>query len=374
MNESWDAIVIGLGSAALQMAYLGHSHPEWKKKRMLFIDPNPSSAKAWCFWHKGEHPMDRFVDYSWAQFHIGTKKHQHTRQAGSYSYRHISSSRLYDWFHTEALQQISNWRFTQEKVIACESDGQQWQVGTEENIYTAKHIYDSRLQKADLKPPYIAQHFRGWVVQAEQPVFDTSKATFMDFSLTWQQPVPTFVYVLPFTAHRALVETTVFSTQVWKKEDYDSITKQYLKDKYQGVEFQVVGEENGVIPMAFPKESQSALPNYTKIGGAGGGIKPTTGYAFNRIHRSLSAVMQHHKTIAAANRFPFYDSLLLSIIDQEPEKVAGIFERLFHKNKMETILRFLDEDSSLMDEARIFANLPWSPFLRALGKKWSLIK
>jgi lycopene beta-cyclase len=64
-------------------------------------------------------------------------------------------------------------------------------------------------------------------------------------------------------------------------------------------------------------------------------------------------------------RFKFYDDTLLYILYHH--KVAGekIFTRLFQKNDIHRLLRFLDNESSLADDLGIISTLPTLPFLKA---------
>jgi lycopene beta-cyclase len=372
MDKPWDAIVIGLGGAGLQLAYLCHLDANWKNKRILFIDPNPPTKKTWCFWHQGAHSLDAMVEKSWSKLHIGTRDSSKIQSTGNYSYRMIDSLSLYDWFFDTALRLNPQWSFASDTVTSCIRNSKQWQITTPVISYFAETIYDSRLSPTDLVPPHIFQHFKGMMIELDKPLLDPNTATFMDFSTTYHFPEPAFVYVLPFSETRALVETTAFSSRFWADETYDNISVDYIKRKFPDAQFQVLSTEKGRIPMAFVNEATSLEPGFYKIGGAAGKIKATTGYAFNRINHHLQCLLTNKESLAheSAGRFKFYDSLLLSIIEKEPQSVTPIFRELFQKNEIEKILRFLDEDSTLTDEIKIFASLPWSPFLKALVRKW----
>jgi lycopene beta-cyclase len=56
----------------------------------------------------------------------------------------------------------------------------------------------------------LLQHFVGWEIEAESEIFNPERAVFMDFDLPQKNGV-TFMYVLPFSKKRALVEYTLFS-------------------------------------------------------------------------------------------------------------------------------------------------------------------
>src|SRR5205807_1662252 len=60
------------------------------------------------------------------------------------------------------------------------------------------------------KQYWLLQHFRGWIIETEEAVFDPELATLMDFRIE-QKEGTEFCYVLPLTNRKALVEYTVFS-------------------------------------------------------------------------------------------------------------------------------------------------------------------
>jgi lycopene beta-cyclase len=64
-------------------------------------------------------------------------------------------------------------------------------------------------------------------------------------------------------------------------------------------------------------------------------------------------------------RYGFADRTLLNILHHHPERGRPIFERLFRTTSIDDVLAFLDEDTSLAQDARMVSKLPWLPFLRA---------
>ena len=110
------------------------------------------------------------------------------------------------------------------------------------------------------------------------------------------------------------------------------------------------------------------------IGTLAGLVKPTTGYAFQRIYADSRAIVDHLKMKGnpfymkrEKARFAFYDHLLLYLLEQEGEQCHRIFESLFQHNSMRQVLKFLSESTSVWEDAKIFAYLPKGPFLKALG-------
>lgn len=107
-----------------------------------------------------------------------------------------------------------------------------------------------------------------------------------------------------------------------------------------------------------------------RVGTAGGDTKPTTGYTFKNIQKHVNAVLDELQGIPTmehpVRRFAFYDDLLLNIMKNKPELVAQIMGDLFANNDFSQILKFLDEETHLVEEVPLLTSLPWKPFLLAL--------
>jgi len=180
--------------------------------------------------------------------------------------------------------------------------------------------------------------------------------------------------VLPFSKTEALVEYTLFSTKPLEKSAYEEAIKTYLK-KFGIYEYKIKEREQGVIPMTaydFSKENKS---NYLKIGIAGGWAKPSTGYTFYNSYKKSKQLVQFIKEgkslskFQKKNRFWFYDLLLLDVLSYNNAKGSKIFEALFKKHSPQLILKFLDEETTLLEELKVIFSCPKKPFLKALFKR-----
>ena len=107
------------------------------------------------------------------------------------------------------------------------------------------------------------------------------------------------------------------------------------------------------------------------IGTAGGQTKGSSGYSFNAIQKHSAAIVSELIKSGKpfiqtpSKRFLFYDSILLRILAKKTLPGSRIFTDLFQKNAPQTILRFLDNESSLAEELKIISSLPPMPFLAA---------
>lgn len=217
---------------------------------------------------------------------------------------------------------------------------------------------------------YLLQHFKGQVIETAAPVFDPETATLMDFRVP-QPDFTAFVYVMPFSATKALVEYTVFSEQLLQPADYVEALQRYIQQNI-GQPYIVKEEEFGVIPMTnhrFPEREG----NIIYIGSAGGQTKASSGYTFQFIQKQcdalLAALLAHGDPLAAKTstpaRFRFYDSVLLRVLARRSFPGQLLFTQLFQHNQLRDVLQFLDNETSIFQDLRIITVLPKRIFLKA---------
>jgi lycopene beta-cyclase len=219
---------------------------------------------------------------------------------------------------------------------------------------------------------HLNQHFRGWEIETDRPVFNPQLPTLFDFR-TPQAGHMCFVYTLPLAENRALIEYTLFSSHLLTLEEYDAGLKTYIEDVLNIKQYTINHVEAGVIPMTdhpFPRRLGQRVMS---IGTKGGRVKPSTGYAFLRIQRDSAAIVQsliaHGQPFAIPGRrgrFGLHDSILLNIMTRHPDDLKPIFTIMFKHNPIQRIFRFLDETATLSEEVRFIASLPPWRFLQAL--------
>jgi lycopene beta-cyclase len=256
-------------------------------------------------------------------------------------------------------------------------NGKVWAEIDNRKVY-ADYIFNSILfEKPVLKKGeyYLLQHFKGWIIETEKPVFDPGQATLMDFRVSQEQGT-TFVYVMPFLTTKALVEYTLFSEKLLEPTKYNEALKNYIDNFLDADVYRIVEEEFGVIPMTNHK-FPAVNGRIVNIGTAGGQTKASSGYTFRFIQRHSARIVnslieKNNPFIAISResgRFRFYDSTLLYILKHNKLPGDKIFTGLFKKNKPRQVLRFLDNESSLSDELKIISSLPTWPFLKAALKQ-----
>ncbi|MEL6593958.1 MAG: lycopene cyclase family protein [Bacteroidota bacterium] len=372
--EYYDWIVLGGGAAGLSL--VNAMIDRGLGGRILLLEKSKKSEndRTWCYWSKEPLPNVGGSDSVWNQGLIATKKSQKKFSLKHHNYRMIRSSGFYQQSYRR-FEQHPSVEVAYESVEKIERQGDRVLVQTEFGSYYGAYVFNSLLpfSPASINRQWgLKQHFLGWWIESPTPIFDSECMRMMDFRVPQSGEVQ-FVYVLPLSPHKALIEYTVFSQQAWKLNRYRQGIRRYLKQQYQLRDFEITEEEKGIIPMStavFPRITDERIIH---IGTAGGMTKASTGYTFHRIQEDSQQLVKSFQengrlipSLMGTGRFAFYDHLLLWLIQHEPDLVPDIMMRLFSSNSADLVLKFLHEKTHLLQELLIFCRLHWPPFLKAL--------
>lgn len=350
---------------------------KFNHKKILIVDKEEKNKndRTWCFWENEPGLFEPVVHHKWEMVWFHGKDFSRMLELPPYNYKLIRGIDFYNYcFDLIAKHPNIELRFGDIEEIKNENDNSF--VKIDDEIISAEYIFNSILfEKPILKRNeyYLLQHFKGWMIEAEKPSFNPGEATLMDFRID-QQHGTSFVYVMPFSATKALVEYTLFTEELLNKPLYDEGLKEYISKFLQIDSYKILEEEFGVIPMTnhrFPLSDG----NIINIGTAGGQTKASSGYTFRFIQKHSAAIVEqllNNKTPAVKQakwKFLFYDSVLLYILQNKKLSGEEIFSALFKKNKPQRLLRFLDNESSFGEELKIISSLPTGPFLKAAMKQ-----
>lgn len=372
MRYHYQYIIVGAGSAGLQLAAALLKETSLQVESLLIIEASPvHEEKTWCFWYGEQHPYRHLVKKSWSRIAFRAAGTSVQAILPDLSYQYISSTDFYNYQMAE-LRKDSRVHFLFEPVHTIEIKQGTRQVITTSQLLTADYIFHSNHLRQSLDPPTLWQHFLGWEIITDADVFDPTTATLMDFSESGAADQVFFHYILPYSSRHALVECTFFSKELLEDAAYEQLLRRYIESNCS-VNYQIVARETGKIPMSLTTPSFfPASSGIIPIGTAAGCIKASTGYSFTRVMRHTDTIISYLKKeipelpAPSSPRFLFYDRLFLALIIQYPQKMAGIFASLFKKNKIQRILRFLDEATQLSEEVIIFWRLPKRYFLKVL--------
>ena len=185
----------------------------------------------------------------------------------------------------------------------------------------------------------------------------------MDFDVSQAHGIH-FIYVLPFDAHTALIESTFFTERPLPDDVYEAAIATWLARRGPGVDFQTVSHERGVIPMTTAPFDAWPSPRIVRIGTAGGHVKPSSGYAFLAVQRFVrdfaprvvSALRDGGSPEPPAprsQRTTALDTIFLSYLRSRPERAPGTFYRLFERVPPAVLARFLSDTGSLADDLTV---------------------
>ncbi|MFE3867468.1 lycopene cyclase family protein [Flavobacterium sp. LS2P90] len=373
--KHFDYIFTGTGLSALMTVYKMVLSGKFKDKSILLIDENTkkSNDRTWCFWGKEEVIWHKSISKKWDSALFANKDFRRDLDLKPYQYNMV---RGLD-FYTQVFDLISkqeNITFVNQKVTAIEESENVILIQTASESFSCSKLLNSiyNKQKAEnqTKYPVLQQHFIGWFIKSEQPVFNPEQATFMDFSVE-QKGNTRFMYVLPTSKTDALLEYTLFSKNLLPKQEYETEIKNYIQ-KLGITNYEIIEKEQGSIPMTCYPFWKLNTKNVINIGTSGGWTKASTGYTFKNSDKKSTELVLFLTTETDFTKFHkrtkywLYDLLLLDILDRKNELGSSIFSSMFKKGNPTLIFKFLDEETSLTEDIKVILKCPKILFIKAI--------
>lgn len=388
--QHFDYIFTGSGLSALMTVYEMLLSEKFNDMSMLLIDENKKKGndRTWCFWDENNtppkgHPSKRgelfgeIISKKWDQAIFSNETFNRVLELTPYQYKKINGLDFYELVFKK-ISEHKNIHFLNQKVIDFKELGNHCIVKTETESFTCNKIFNSiyhpNIVNSQTKFPLIQQHFIGWFIKSKEAVFTPNCATFMDFSVK-QKGNTRFMYVLPTSEHEALLEYTLFSKDLLLKQEYEAEIEKYIENL--GITaYKIIEKEQGNIPMTCYPFWKHNTKNIINIGSAGGWTKASTGYTFKNAYKKSKALVQlltsesdftkFHKK----DKFWFYDLLLLDILSSKNELGSKIFSSMFKEGNSSVVFKFLDEETSFLEDLQVIWRCPKMVFVKALTKRF----
>jgi len=373
--KTFDYIICGGGASGLLLSNALISDKYFNDKKVLVIEKDIKNIndKTFGFWNEEESLLDEIVFKEWEYAEFLDSNSHNSFSLSPYKYKMINSKKFYLHIGNK-ISKASNFTYLNSNIN--EIDEINRIVKTDDGDFTSSIIFSSIYNEVSFKKyPLLKQHFIGWTIETKTEVFDDNKITFMDFSVDQKDEIR-FMYVLPFNKNKALVEYTLFSSDLISDNEYEEEIQKYL-EKNNISNYSVIEKEKGMIPMTCYPFFENNTDTYFQIGTAGGWSKPSTGYTVKNSIKKIDIIINSLKQnkplskIRFKNRFWYYDLLFLDVLIASKGKGSKVFSDLFKNNDPIKIFKFLDEKTSVFEELTIFLSVDIKTFVRSLLKRIS---
>ena len=367
----FDDIILGAGASGLSLAY--HMALAGLKRRVLIVEraPKLENDRTWSFWEATPGPFEPVVSQRWDHIWVHGDGLSKRYGIAPYVYKMIRGIDFYE-FMFDWLKKQTNITLVYGELESLEDHVNGVRVRVNGETYSGKWAFNSvQSSSRPVGNNFLMQHFKGWIIETPEAVFDPLAATFMDFRV--QQANDTrFVYVLPQSPTRALVEYTIFSRAVLPEAEYDAALKTYIKDILKLEQYQILETEFNMIPMTDAPFQIRPSPHVTNIGTAGGRTKASTGYTFRRIQQqsalitsSMAAHNHPHYPTSSFDWYGWMDSVFLNVLVHNRQPGAELFTNFFKRNPVLRVLDFLNESSSLSADLALMTTMNMPVFIRS---------
>ncbi|MHA2504189.1 MAG: lycopene cyclase family protein [Candidatus Kariarchaeaceae archaeon] len=364
--DRYDYAIIGGGMSGLSLARELINQGVTASKTLVVLEKRIeySQDKVWSFWNIKQEDYSSITLGSWDQIVVRNREEE-ILVNNPVPYLSINSQLYYE----EILEVIENdpnsTLLTGSDVVSTTISDDGVHLILSDSSIIAEQVFDSRIpQNVQNKPYDLLQHFEGWEIRVEDPVFDPTIATLMDFEMNQQWGLH-FMYILPISTTQAVFEATWFSDRVLEPEIYKRQLTSYLSSYLDGIEYSVEYVERGIIPMSTSIPEQKSWKPILPIGTAGGLTRPSTGYTF--LSAQWYSKQLAHNLIEGRRVVPtihgrwtaYLDETLLRVLSKHPERGPKIFVKMFKRNTASRIIKFLSGTSQLNDEVVIMLKVPY---------------
>lgn len=367
-THQYKSAIVGAGCAGLTLAYHlidSELHPS------ILLDPQSERKDhIWSYWDDGQESLSvsrNFIKKKWARWAIKTYDRSIVRCGNNFAYVAISSAE----YESSLIKKIENaqGKILRDKVISATTreDVNILKLSTGVELET-ETVFDSRPQLTSKGTLY--QHFVGWTIQSSTPIFDDSTAILMDFRVS-QEPGIHFIYLLPFSETSALIESTVYSTQLLPTLWYEKQIRGYIEKHFPKSDWKVINTESGAIPLN-KKHPQS--PYGIPVGLNSGIMRSSTGYAFSQILFQINDLVKSIKRgdyqkiqikSGATQLETIMDKIFLNVLSQSPEIAPEVFAKVLESLRGDEFAQFMNGHCPISIKAKIINALPKTKFLKA---------
>jgi len=339
--------IIGAGVSGVMLGLQLAKHSRLPGKVLISeARPTLGRSQSFGFWVNGPHPLDVLIHDRWKTWRFSLPNGESVTQTGNqYEYAYIEGDRFFQWAQTE---------LSAHPDIALHLDTRL------ESPPQAKHVLDSRPPRHST---FVAcQSFVGFEVHDKHP--QNQEAQLMTSLHVVDQSL-VFLYELPLSGGRSLIEWTAFGQKPFDLSHLDQLGKQTAGQR------QIIRREEGIIPMGLKDESDHwGVP----IGARASMTRAASGYGFLRMwewaEKASNALVQTDRlpsTSIDSGWTKWMDHCLLRLVREAPHTLPNIFMQLGLKVRADDFASFMMRPT-LRSASHIIWGAPKQPFIAsALG-------
>ena len=374
MKVEYDFIVIGAGLSSLM--FLSKMISNKSKLSILVLEQKRSIARnqTFCVWEGPgliniEKEFKLKAKHRWNKILIENNRKKIKKDIHPYHYVCHDGHTTLKKLSRQIKGKVKILYAT--KVTGVHEMDKKIQVNSSEGNFYSKYIVDSRpkIEKNEIKSAYIQQAFIGSEIEVKSNYFNKYEATIMSFSKNKKETE--FIYQLPFTKKRALVETTLFS----KSPDLKKLQQKHTRNLKKYGDYKILKGERGIIPMALIEAKKNK--RIMKVGMAAGMVRASSGYSMRKI---ANWVLGHKgKTLKKNNLLSFsyspnplldfFDKIFLAVLKNHPNKSPNLFINLFEKSSHKSLIKFLSDTPSWKDNLNVVLSMPKKLMLKTVFKQ-----
>lgn len=368
--KSTKLLIIGGGCAGLSLARrLAESSVSCPT---IVIEPRTEYVddRTWCFWGSQKQGIGDMPLHAWSWIGLSNGKAKVRRSVAETPYQMLKSIDFYG----QAVNRIaagSNVELrlgtSAHSTQASVSGG--WETETSDGPIWSEFVIDTRPHRDPTADPLLWQSFVGYEIECPLASFDAETAELMQFQPAGPTSID-FVYVLPTSSTRALIEFTRISTCCAGTAELTRNLLDQIERLCGGHPHMIIRKEQGSIPMGLPA-APTVPTTLVRVGVTAGSARASSGYTFGRIQRWAEACSQ---TLLAGGApigplpdsrlLMFMDAIFLRVLKRHPELGPDLFIAMFQRVPSARLLRFLTDCPSSLDALCLIAALPKWPFLR----------
>jgi lycopene beta-cyclase len=377
-----DYIFAGAGLSGLSLAYYILENDAEANIILIDKDQKTGNTHTWSYWEDTTNAFSHLAHVSYnTMLFEGETGNVLPLALKPYTYKSIRSADFYSFVWKKILS-FKNVQFVNSNIHSI--NALEGIVETEKGDFQAKkYVFDSSFVPSfdQKKHPFLYQHFLGFEIETEKSIFSIEKAKLFDFSVPQVHDECHFVYVLPSSDKTALVEYTIFSDNLWEREQYSQALEKYLLQKLglAPEKYRISETEYGIIPMSTQPLPMFNGTKVVKIGTSGGWVKASTGYSFWRCQQIAQVLAKglfnstNQKDLERYihRKLPFFtswknwlDLVFLRVMLHKTIRMSLVFEALFLNNPTERMLAFLNNKTTFWQDIAIMNSVPLFPFLK----------